>query len=778
MRAKWLVLSVAILAVAALSGCGSNGGSGGSEVSSDTDAVTEVGIVNCAQCHVVQNADWLVGRHANIEDDATHGTSPSPSSVHGEGSSCQPCHNSTLDALNMPEAYGVGARDIISCEACHGAGSAHRGVGPIPNPKPGVDGCLQCHAEYDELTGEYAPLRSRSGHSPAATTVVGYLNSGHADPPRDRSTRSDTVGCNRCHSDEGAKLYGHLDNVDAITDADGRGRGAMPLGIENLTSIQCRTCHDSHDVGGTKLLRDASADASAQYNTCNHCHAGNNEDLTFHINHEDDETGLLDREILDTHYDDPATPLLLEGYVIRKAEDTACADCHDVHSGDVTINHQWGNSAHAGRILEVKKAAYEAAVAAGLNEEQIGDAVRNAVAGSATAVAWVDYPWAKTYDGATPRTGRGDCQRCHTATGAMNFMMDPDNYDFANNDFSHLADWTPETGSPQAELLYCWACHDNVSAGTLRNPGPITEVYEEPAGRNPVQVAYPDSSSSNVCLSCHIGRKIGEVIKTKSGFDNLSFVNSHYLAAGGSVFAESGYTFGNRNYSIPAGDTHVLIGTGMTGVAGVDAYTAGPCVTCHFSSNDGSHLLSPFTEYAPGDLALNPVCVNCHTSRGAGSNAANAWLGTNFTTDDLEAGVVAPHKGRYLAALKALEELLEHDGFYFQPSYPYFFSEANSTERNKGVTDWTAGGTDADGMNNMGAAFNFNLLEHDPGGVAHNRRYTRRLIYDAIDWMDDKQLNYSVSATLDALADTTPHKTSAISYLIAGGEPGTAGERY
>ena len=74
------------------------------------------------------------------------------------------------------------------------------------------------------------------------------------------------------------------------------------------------------------------------------------------------------------------------------------------------------------------------------------------------------------------------------------------------------------------------------------------------------------------------------------------------------------------------------------------------------------------------------------------------------------------------------------------------------------------------GKNNMGAAFNYNLLIHDRGGVAHNRYYTRRLIYDAIDWLDDNEMNYSVGTTLNLLSGTgdTAFKSEAITYLING----------
>jgi len=66
----------------------------------------------------------------------------------------------------------------------------------------------------------------------------------------------------------------------------------------------------------------------------------------------------------------------------------------------------------------------------------------------------------------------------------------------------------------------------------------------------------------------------------------------------------------------------------------------------------------------------------------------------------------------------------------------------------------------------MGAAFNYNLLKHDPGAFAHNSNYVKRLIYDSIDWLDDNQLNHSAGVTLNALPDSTTFKAGAITYLL------------
>ena len=95
------------------------------------------------------------------------------------------------------------------------------------------------------------------------------------------------------------------------------------------------------------------------------------------------------------------------------------------------------------------------------------------------------------------------------------------------------------------------------------------------------------------------------------------------------------------------------------------------------------------------------------------------------------------------------------------------------------VTDTDTTGNTT-GRYNMGAAFNLNLLEHDPGGYVHNRIYAKRLLYDAIDWADDNLLNYSVGATLNTVVidGTAPiWKAGAIKYLLPNGILGIAAER-
>jgi hypothetical protein len=170
--------------------------------------------------------------------------------------------------------------------------------------------------------------------------------------------------------------------------------------------------------------------------------------------------------------------------------------------------------------------------------------------------------------------------------------------------------------------------------------------------------------------------------------------------------------------------------------------------------------------------------------------------------------LVKEQKRQYMGSIEALKELLELDrGYYVAPFYPYVFTntynpayvESGSCSQNLPIKNWQTGGsstfawsgtacistansigTVGTGQNNMGAAFNFNLLEHDPGAYAHNRMYVKRLIYDSIDWVDDSVMNYSVGDTLYAecaVGSPLAWCAEAITYLLPNGVLGIEAER-
>jgi hypothetical protein len=595
------------------------------------------------------------------------------------------------------------------------------GSGPAATATPvGIDVCYNCHANSAVDGTRIFEAWADSRHANLDNTFDAWDDAmGASNPYHGYRPTTTSATCIVCHDPTG----------DSANLAFYVGPGS-DTGVRNV--IGCEACHGGGSlhygvgpIGGPTqgyYAVAASVGQSSQYNTCTGCHRLEN---PMHG------TDPL-RIITDTHLDNAATAAL-EGYNISKASETACVDCHNPHSLELAINRQWVYASGHGDL---------------------------------TSKAWSYYDW--------KASNRQACQQCHTATGARNYLNDPANYDPASNDFSHLS------GS-QLETLYCNACHTDYTGG-LRNPGAITATYTNAA------YTYPNASGSNVCMTCHSGRASGGTIAASTDdFSNRAFINSHYLAAGGVVFGAIGYHFEDRDYEIPASDLHDKIGRTSTGVAAVDTnYKSGPCVSCHFDSIDPaglaapirhsddtlSHTLSPLTRYAEDDLALNPICVNCHTARGEGSNAAITWLGDDETAATFQG---TTHKARYQAALEALRVQLALNGFHFGDNHPYFFQTADNTASANAVRNW---GDATTGKPNMGAAFNYNLLLHDPGGVAHNRRYTRRLIYDAIDWLDDGVLNYSVAATLNALDEGTHvYKASAIAYLLKA-QNGDAGDRH
>jgi hypothetical protein len=339
------------------------------------------------------------------------------------------------------------------------------------------------------------------------------------------------------------------------------------------------------------------------------------------------------------------------------------------------------------------------------------------VAGIANVTETEGAAWVRSdFKGAS----RQSCQKCHTATGFRNFADDPVNYDPANNLFI-------ATGE-QREMLYCWSCHTS-NAGNLCDPGVFANVseYSTPAARIS---AVPDIGGSNICMTCHSGRKSGQGIKDKDLVteiqgNNFGGFNSHYLAVGGILFRTIGYEFSALDYTNVMAFSHDLIGT----TGDPDMGNNGPCVGCHMKTANGHEFVNVVKSagQVTDITAYNNVCSKCHADK--------ATLITRL--NDLDTG--------YNDALDEIVTLLASlpTPIYYGTSYPYFFNVAAPQIYPNAFKAWPDKDT-------IGAAFNLKLLKHMPGAYAHNYEYTRRLIYDSIDFLDDGTFNETVGTTLGA----------------------------
>jgi hypothetical protein len=738
---SYITICLILLCITLLlfSGCGSS--KKDSKGDSDT-GVSVVGFTVCYNCHAdaVNPASfpivfgdssgalpgtpytegWISGPHGNLEaiDHSTH--APLPQDIDNDGfpyygyfddDTCRGCHDPLGEGKVFEDFFvetgltvlGIINRPVIGCESCHGGGGNHYGLGPVPYEKPGPDRCGQCHSAA-------FPDGHLTYHPEGDNIIEEYNTSPHARSINEHTyvSGSETdvrTPCSRCHTNEGAKRYIQLVNGTEPRDILVNILDGKP-DIREASVIQCMTCHDAHNpnrlIGEKVTGLSAPADGwSAEFKTCTACHQllKTDESTNSEAYHDPSVNthGSPEEIISDTHFDDAAT-VDIEGFVIDpisthsgSAGNTntgTCRDCHNPHNADNTINKQWAHSAHGGHIAKVKELDPAGAVT------------------ETEAPAWVHYDF--------KLASRAACQRCHTSTGFRNYANDTATYDPVNNVFIAKGE--------QREMLYCWACHKN-NVGGLRNPGPITADYSN------APHTYPDVSGSNVCMACHDGRESGESIKNSTAdFDDpgIRFINSHYLAAGGTVFTSTGYEYSGLDYSNVSYYAHDKIGSSGAPGTGLN----GPCVGCHMGSGE-SHLFLPVEKDEISGIIMTitankNICSNCHEGEHELSS-----LELNEEAEGFE------------KALDALEATLAAAGFPYLGGHPYF---ANGT-------DWTRGtGDDNVGKDNMGAAFNFNLLLHEPGAYAHNRYYAKRLIFDSIDYLDNGTLDGMIDLSSFAVA--------------------------
>ena len=371
--------------------------------------------------------------------------------------------------------------------------------------------------------------------------------------------------------------------------------------------------------------------------------------------------------------------------------------------------------------------------------------------GDTTLKPWNNYDFktrGTSSPGATPATSFGDdCVRCHTTTGYIGYV---------SSGFSDIHPWGSTT-DPTKEVLGCNACHDdgtgNSYAYATRTVAPVTAYYNysvSPAGQQIRQRAsfpFPDVTRSNICLACHVGREIGGIIRAAApqiNFSSASFINSHYLTAGATVFAISGFHFypDNALYANPANFLHDRIGVQNLNGTG----SSGPCVTCHIGAS-GEYRRHTFMPTDKSGHLVSTACANCHAP-GRVANARNM--------DDAN---LSQEKDGWEAALTVLAKLLKDRGYQYVERYPYFSAKNWQNPHNQGLSGGfgsalvpNAGDLPA-GALTLGAAFNFNLIRHDYGAFAHNSLYTRRLLYDSIDWIQDGELGNGIDRISQLSAD-------------------------
>ncbi len=209
-------------------------GCGGGGKDQPVDASTEpgfVGATNCGQCHTATYDDWLVTPHAAAFVDLPSADQDNPV--------CLRCHNThnTLEG--------------VQCEACHGAGGLHSGIGPIElSYQDSV--CQDCHDNDAALSASHSETYQQwevSGHADELAAAWHEFSDEAPPPGRHRSTYPIEMSnssdhnfvCFQCHNGIGTLSY--IKNT-ILTPA--------AITVDENATAECATCHDPHQESATK----------------------------------------------------------------------------------------------------------------------------------------------------------------------------------------------------------------------------------------------------------------------------------------------------------------------------------------------------------------------------------------------------------------------------------------------------------------------------------------------------------------------------------------------
>ncbi|UFS71351.1 hypothetical protein LPW11_03950 [Geomonas sp. RF6] len=513
-------------------------------------------------------------------------------------------------------------------------------------------------------------------------------------------------------------------------------------------SRECIRCHEDAVSPGTKVslisewqgsshalangagCADCHEPAIGHPNVCSTCHGGGGSPTGYEVTRNPDTDGKClkchgvshSEDVLmknaPQHFGSVSGTGVVGASYVNVANQGKCRSCHNPHQNTLTPQHRaFALSGH----------------------------------GKTDAEAFNHYDFKSRTDG---------CNRCHTSTGFKKYVTD-------------FATPTPAfgVGDTTRGVLGCDTCHESYNyKSSLRQLAAVSAPYKGVAAAR-----FPDVGESNLCLPCHAGLESGATINALAdgAFGNAGFENSHYLAAAGLMYMKIGFTnftsasapFGSSTYgqslspdsdSTPGGmlkattSAHRNLGTPLINgdrhnlsffVPGV-LDKNGPCVTCHLNGSGVAKREASGHSMKIDANAYRQVCINCHTSENTVPLAAD---GSDFARIFLE-----PQAEAYEEALRLMEHLLltKYEISFNKAVYPYFYDEKILPVNGKkqAVRDWTRGGT-VNGKKMMGACFNFNLLKREPAAYAHARSYSRRLIYDSIDFLDDGIMNGSTGAT-------------------------------
>ncbi len=667
----------------------------------------------------------------------------------------------------------------VQCEDCHGAGSLHWGIGPIPFPNPPAAPCNVCHKKsgFDGTRHANANHVPDSNFSQITTTATGgrhieecsvchnpnqRFEFGFNDvlvKPKPNNLPTPQVACAACH-------WGGHQPVDVTTTVPQRGNADVffplfrPFTVDPGTFAQSptgtvETLSTFQPNGAVKP--DGSVDFSSVTGTNN---AQNNE---LHV-------------------------------------ERVCAACHTKgtykNSGGAThqedVFGEWTVSAHGERNAPAF-AEFSAMPTAYINPN-LGSFYTDTSHRTA-------YPFDMATSGSTTFTTAGSVNATHNAAG--NFACFKCHSGLGS--LAHQEDIQGTAAAPVIfgdEPVFCVTCHDphtNVPGQTKNTRKPkIMLRYISSSGTFSTTGGFSGNvfldntpvpgttGNATICVFCHQGRESGfTLFKSKLFSDatttNQSFFNPHYLGTGAMLWARNGYEFSQVTGTPFNSPSTTSMHYGM-----VTQHQQKNCTGCHMappvSTADGTVGGHTWKIVSDNDLFVNNATCNtsaCHSGQVPSTNAGGEFDNFRDTAIDpshdydgnlLIEGIPVEVMGleNQVIALLSLYNI-EYD----DTAYPYFFK--------KGLAHTNANAFKAWNLATFKAAFNLSFVikglpsgptqinEPNPSAATHNYRYNIQLLHDSYENLYNNfvLLNGVAPITLNPVSVPVPNATNIQVTLVA-----------
>jgi len=795
-RRMVFLLLAALSAAALLTGCGGSPKETPKSASAVVSSVTgtPVGMDNCTQCHTVVTADWMKSKHANAENGLSSAGSPTIGDM--ADPACKACHDRLGDSARLAAGYtGNVARPVVGCEDCHGGGANHNGSGPIGlvTMNAAVVGstttlqvsaqfltCSRCHELLDQVD-PVSVATTTSAHAPVSLIT----------PSGNQYLITDT----------------HFAKTTATTGLIAVNGYAMDYASETV----CTDCHNPHKTSNvhSEWAQSAKADrtrsgqdpqgyfsaawsrnnwTASNYTPCQRCHT------TTGFKKYADALRTSDQVTIDGMNDGTIAALAaLPTVTYWKPEMLECKACHTDNKG--TLRNPGPVTAKYNVLMSYPTSTYSAATYARV------DFTFPDVAESNVCLACH-----------TGRESGGSIEQLNVQSGMPS--VDFNNLSFQNSHYLTGGGTVFKTtgyefggrsyGNPGSYL------HDQIGMNNFRSTGtrgPCVGCHMSRPNGNGNHLFLPVSRFNRV-------RTNAGTVTLTSASATVTGSGTTWTSAGIDTVADVFLGPDNRKYQIASVDSDTQItlttvyrgsGTTQTGAnknyviardgLRITGIASEVCFSCHAGTSTllVDQLNEAREEFEEALLALE------HTLDKKGISFLEAYPYFNKTrtivgTVSVLTGGLTVTGSSTLFSTNSVsattDQFRTYDGTIYDIQSvdsetqitlksPYLGATGSGLSyaivrsgSSNAIKDWTGADNDAtgetSGKNNMGAAFNLNLLEHDPGAYVHNRTYAKRLIYDAFDWIDDNQLNYSVGATLNA-PGSEPYKTKAVRYLLPNG---------